>query len=121
MKKKCFEVFRQFDGLPLCEVFRESLLSNKNFSKRVMGDSRAKATIVSHHPRSGSPMGKIVPKGDFSHLVYRSHKMYCYLYYKYIKIYYKSSNGLFIYNIISAQKTIQKPKKPIKMIKKQDL
>jgi len=33
----------------------------------VMGDSRAKATIVSHHPRSGSPMGKIVPKGDFSH------------------------------------------------------
>ncbi len=37
-----------------------------------MGDSRAKATIVSHHPRSGSPMGKIVPKGDFSH---RSHAL----------------------------------------------
>jgi hypothetical protein len=35
-----------------------------------MGDSRAKATIVSHHPRSGSSMGKIVLKGDFSHLVY---------------------------------------------------
>jgi hypothetical protein len=62
------------NGLPLCEVFRESLLSKKNLAKRVMGDSRAKATIVSHHPRSGSPMGKIVPKGDFSHLVYISHK-----------------------------------------------
>ena len=55
------------NGLPLCEVFRESLLSKKNLAKRVMGDSRAKATIVSRHPRSGSPMGKIVLKGDFSH------------------------------------------------------
>jgi hypothetical protein len=60
-----------YNGLPLCEVFRESLLSKKNLAKRVMGERRAKATMVSHRPRSGSPMGKIVPKGDFSHLVYR--------------------------------------------------
>ena len=32
-----------------------------------MEERRAKATMVFHHPRSGSPMEKIVPKGDFFH------------------------------------------------------
>jgi len=32
-----------------------------------MGERRAEATMVSHHPCSGGSMGKIVPKGDFFH------------------------------------------------------
>ncbi|MCB5984963.1 hypothetical protein LIT13_15340, partial [Flavobacterium psychrophilum] len=38
-------------------------------AKRVMEEHRAKATMVFHHLRSGGSMEKIVPKGDFFHLV----------------------------------------------------
>ncbi|EPE9896691.1 hypothetical protein ACSN7R_000223 [Flavobacterium psychrophilum] len=40
-----------------------------------MEEHRAKATMVFHHLRSGGSMEKIVPKGDFFHLLYRSDKI----------------------------------------------
>ncbi len=49
--------------------FSRELALEENLAKRVMGERRAEATMVSRHLRSGGSMGKIVPKGDFSHLI----------------------------------------------------
>ena len=54
-------------GSRFARFLEKAKLLKRNLSKRVMEERRAEATMVFHHPRSGSPMEKIVPKGDFFH------------------------------------------------------
>ncbi len=54
-------------GSRFARFLEKAKLLKRNLSKRVMEERRAEATMVFHHPRRGSPMEKIVPKGDSFH------------------------------------------------------